>query len=97
MQGKINFFCVLDAGIVVNPAYPYIGASPDGKVFNPKISPQYGLLEVKCPFKQRAKTIEEALADQISTCYSKKRDICLREIMLVAILSKCKAKWHSMA
>ena len=63
MQGKIKNFCVFDAGIVVNPAYPYIGASPDGKVFNPSISPQYGLLEVKCPFKQRAKTIEEALAD----------------------------------
>ena len=50
-------------GFVVNPAYPYIGASPDGKVFNPRISPHYGLLEVKCPFKQRARTIEEALAD----------------------------------
>ena len=47
MQGKIKNFCVFDAGIVVNPAYPYIGASPDGKVFNPSISPQYGLLEVK--------------------------------------------------
>ena len=63
MQGQIKNFCVFDAGIVVNPAYPYIGASPDGKVFNPRISPHYGLLEVKCPFKQRARTIEEALAD----------------------------------
>eukprot|EP00795_Rhopilema_esculentum_P007395 gene7395-13148_t len=50
-------------GLIVNPAYPHLGASPDGKIFNPGVSPQYGLLEVKCPYKQRAMKIEEALAD----------------------------------
>ena len=50
-QGKIKIFCVcsvFDAGIAVNPAYPYFGARPDGKVFNPSINPQYCLVEFKC-------------------------------------------------
>ena len=38
-KDRLHIYCVLDAGIVVNPAYPYLGASPDGKVLNPSINP----------------------------------------------------------
>ena len=57
-------FSVFDAGISVKPIIPYLGASPDGKVFDPAcLSAKYGLLEVKCPFSKKANTLEQAAAD----------------------------------
>ncbi|XP_062617203.1 uncharacterized protein LOC134278910 isoform X1 [Saccostrea cucullata] len=38
-------------GFVINPSSPYLGASPDRKIFDPNSTPQYGLLEIKCPDK----------------------------------------------
>ena len=52
------------SGLVINPKYPYIGASPDGVVSCMCCGD--GLLEIKCPFKYRDKspTDEEALNDK---------------------------------
>ena len=62
MQGKIKKCLCLMLGLLF--ILPFLIFEPAlMAVFNPSISPQYGLLEVKCPFKQCAKTIEEALAD----------------------------------
>ncbi|XP_056431624.1 uncharacterized protein LOC130393647 isoform X2 [Gadus chalcogrammus] len=36
-------------GFVVHPDAPWIGASPDGVVFDPLEQPEFGLLEIKCP------------------------------------------------
>lgn len=36
-------------GFVVQPDAPWIGASPDGVVFDPLEQPQFGLVEIKCP------------------------------------------------
>ena len=37
MQKHLNKnFTVYDTGLVVNPSHPYLGATPDGKVFDPK-------------------------------------------------------------
>uniref|UniRef100_A0A1A8P6V8 YqaJ viral recombinase domain-containing protein n=1 Tax=Nothobranchius rachovii TaxID=451742 RepID=A0A1A8P6V8_9TELE len=36
-------------GFVVHPDAPWIGASPDGIIFDPLGQPQFGLLEIKCP------------------------------------------------
>lgn len=36
-------------GFVVHPDAPWIGASPDGIIFDPLEQPQFGLLEIKCP------------------------------------------------
>ena len=47
-------------GLFVNPAYPYLAATPDGKVCDGSSS---GILEVKCPFAIRDLTILEALSD----------------------------------
>lgn len=44
---------VLECGLVVNPSFPYLGASPDGKVMEPNSNDKYGLLEIKCPYKYR--------------------------------------------
>ncbi|XDV26074.1 hypothetical protein PO909_029872 [Leuciscus waleckii] len=40
---------VAPSGFVVNPNAPYLGASPDAKVYDPTANPPFGLAEVKCP------------------------------------------------
>lgn len=35
-------------GLVVHPNAPWLGALPDGVVFDPKESPSYGLVHIKC-------------------------------------------------
>ncbi|KAK2548758.1 hypothetical protein P5673_031011 [Acropora cervicornis] len=60
MQKVTKTFTVFDAGLCVNPS---LGASPDGKIYDPLADPCYGLLEIKCPFSKRADTLEQASAD----------------------------------
>ena len=36
-------------GLVVHPDAPWLGASPDGLVYDPLERPSFGLVEVKCP------------------------------------------------
>ena len=45
-----NTVNIYKSGFVINPSVPFLGASPDYKVYDPSdpISP-FGLLEVKCP------------------------------------------------
>ena len=50
---------VHDCGLIVNPLFPCLGASPDGKVCD---NGETGLLEVKCPFSARNMTIKEAVS-----------------------------------
>lgn len=40
---------VSPSGFVVHPDAPYLGASPDAKVYHPAANPPFGLAEVKCP------------------------------------------------
>ncbi|XP_062588918.1 uncharacterized protein LOC134250551 isoform X2 [Saccostrea cucullata] len=47
-----------DCGLVINPDFPYLAASPDGKVC---FKGETGVLEVKCPFTARDMTISEAV------------------------------------
>ena len=46
-------------GLVVNNEFPFLGASPDGKVCADGTS---GLLEVKCPYTARSISIQQACA-----------------------------------
>ena len=50
---KITGNQVYPCGFVVNPHAPHLGTSPDRKVKEQigNESPQYGLLEIKCPSK----------------------------------------------
>jgi len=51
-------------GLVVNPVFPYLGASPDGKVCDNSTT---GIIEIKCPYTVRDKTLQEACtADDFS-------------------------------
>lgn len=63
MQKQCKTFSVYDCGLVVNPLHPYLGASPDGKVYDPTEKEPFGLLEIKNPFKYRNLTISEACQD----------------------------------
>ena len=62
MQKICKQFVVYDAGLVVNPAFPYVGGSPDGKVYDPTEQEPHGLLEIKCLYVWRNNTMEEACA-----------------------------------
>ncbi|XP_077544596.1 uncharacterized protein LOC144157651 [Haemaphysalis longicornis] len=45
---------VLHCGLLVNSAFPWLGASPDRLVFDPAEG-SYGVLEIKCPYTLRDK------------------------------------------
>lgn len=51
---------VEQSGLVVNYMYPHFGSSPDGFVYCKDFEEPEGLLEVKCPYKYRFQTPEEA-------------------------------------
>ena len=53
MHEIVPGFTVFDAGISVHPKFPFLGATPDGKVFDPSSDSKYGLLEVVSFFKTR--------------------------------------------
>lgn len=42
---------VLPVGFIIHPNSPHLGASPDGRVYDPSESPPFGLVEVKCSTK----------------------------------------------
>ena len=44
-------------GLLVNPAFPFLGASPDGIVCE---EGAVGIIEIKCPYSARNETIAEA-------------------------------------
>ena len=46
-----------ESGLIVNPTFPYLGASPDGKVVDKSVDEPYGLLEMKCPFMYRDQVV----------------------------------------
>uniref|UniRef100_A0A3Q3AYZ8 YqaJ viral recombinase domain-containing protein n=1 Tax=Kryptolebias marmoratus TaxID=37003 RepID=A0A3Q3AYZ8_KRYMA len=45
---KVN---VLPVGFIIHPDTPYLGATPDGRVYDPSESPPFGLVEVKSSTK----------------------------------------------
>lgn len=70
MQKNVNkLFTVYECGLSINPLYPYLGASPDGKIFDPSEKNHFGLLEIKCPFKWRNRSLDEACEDPTFHCH----------------------------
>jgi hypothetical protein len=57
-------FQIQPCGFVVNPLYPFIGASPDGKVSCDCCGE--GLLEIKCPYCVRELTLTELAASNVN-------------------------------
>ena len=49
------------SGFLINPAYPFLGASPDGAVYDPSSAQQpFGFVEIKCPYSHRHASPAEA-------------------------------------
>jgi len=69
MQKKNRKFTVYETGLVVDPSLPFLGASPDGKVFDPTEVEAFGLLEIKAPFTWRNNSFLEACQDNNFTCH----------------------------
>ena len=52
---------VSPSGFHINSECPYLGASPDGSVYDPSNTQQpFGFLEIKCPYSSKALTPAEA-------------------------------------
>lgn len=54
-----------DCGIIVNPSYSYLAATPDGKIC---LNGETGILEIKCPFAARNHTIVDAVREIPNFC-----------------------------
>ena len=68
-QLRTNRMCLVtcSAGFLVSENHPFLGASPDAYAFDPSSSNQFGLVEIKCPYKYRDLTPEDA-AQQTDFC-----------------------------
>lgn len=62
---------VSECGFIINPKFPQVGASPDGLVQCTCCGK--GCIEIKCPYKYRNSTVEEA-------CSSCDKDFCLEVV-----------------
>ena len=56
------------AVFVISEHEPYLGASPDGYVYDPSSLECFGLVEIKCPYKFREHTISEACRNKQFYC-----------------------------
>ena len=54
-------FNITKSGLILHPTFPHLGASPDGKI-NCECCGS-GVLEVKCPYLCKTRTISEAIED----------------------------------
>eukprot|EP00117_Sycon_ciliatum_P026092 scpid48939/ scgid21499/ Inhibitor of growth protein 1 len=61
-------FAVSDSGLVVNPEWPHLGASPDGRVSCQCCGD--GILEIKCPFSCRSSDLADS-AESAKFCLEK--------------------------
>ena len=52
-------------GLVVNPRWPWLGASPDALISDQQEKSHYGAVEVKCPSSKAVKTIMDACDDKL--------------------------------
>ena len=61
---------VRSCGLVLDTNHRFLGASPDGMVYDSTARPRYGLLEVKCPYSAFCKnlTVEQAAKDDRDFC-----------------------------
>ena len=64
MNYKINRpVKIREAGIIIQSQLFWLGASPDGVIFDKKIQ-EIGLLEIKCPHNKRNLSTESIITDK---------------------------------
>ncbi|KAM9318945.1 uncharacterized protein KZ484_023255 [Pholidichthys leucotaenia] len=59
---------VQDCGLFIDPQRSWLAASPDGIVEDSRTGQQLLCLEVKCPYKHRQRTVEEACRSDTAFC-----------------------------
>lgn len=69
-QAHLNLV-VLDRGLIINPQYPHLGASPDG--FIKCHCCGSGVLEVKCPFSCKDRSFLDAIGEK-NFCMERSED-----------------------
>ena len=69
-------FTIRDSGLVINPLWPFIGASPDG-VISCTCCGQ-GTLEIKCPYCHRGESVAFAASEDNKFCLKTTTDGTLR-------------------
>lgn len=57
---------VMEKGLYISSTCGYLGASPDGLVKN---GDEFYLIEVKCPYKYRFQTVDDACKDKSFCCF----------------------------
>ena len=72
MTGKHNDFAVRDTGLVLNPEWPHIGASPDGAIGCSCCG--RGVVEIKCPYCRRSDDIFDTIAHDKNFCLKRGPD-----------------------
>ena len=61
-------FSLVNSGLVVSVANPWLAASPDGLVYDPKADPLQGLVEFRNPYSVREMTLLEAATNCKTFC-----------------------------
>ena len=85
---------VCPVGFHVSISHPFLGASPDGGVYDPSnIGEPYGFAEVKCPFKHRDNTPQQACSDP-NFCSELTSTGEIRFKKNILTTAKSKAKWQ---
>ena len=60
---------VCSIGFHISRSHPYLGASPDGGVYDPSsVGESYGFVEIKCPYSHRDETPEAACESSNFCC-----------------------------
>lgn len=59
---------VQECGLFIDAKRPWLAASPDGIVTDKRTGQRLLCLEVKCPYKHRQRTVEEACRDDRNFC-----------------------------
>ena len=69
---------ICSAGFVIYKEMPYLGATPDAYIHDPKREEQYGLIEIKCPYKYRKVSPEDACSNSDFCSILCEKRICLK-------------------
>ena len=64
MQACHENFMVIQCGLILDPEFPFLGATPDGLVYCKCCESR--VLEIKCPFSCKNKAFSEAILDNSS-------------------------------
>ena len=86
-------------GFTICHQYPFLGATPDGGVYDPaELKHPFGLLEVKCPYSHKEHTPTEACSDSKFCCESHDGKIQLKNshsyfCQIQGQMAICKREW----